>query len=287
MDSVEEIPPEYKIIDGEEHVQDKHDLTLKGKFSPFPDDENPDPPIDVSIISEENGVCVKRDDLKDGDVPKEKANMKKTPFVRKARPALSQSISFPSRATNDNGIRKSANAASAQQHANVKHSRNPSKQTNMSFRRSTGSVNTTAKKVLAESPLHASADRISRPARIIAKLHREIEDNNLDGGTPRSSGFALRLTERAEKRKEFFSKLEEKNKAKEAETTNLHEKSKENQEAEIKQLRKSMNFKATPLPNFYKEPPLKIPTTRPISPKLGRKKGSDETDEKESKSFAK
>ncbi|ESQ29818.1 hypothetical protein EUTSA_v10023556mg [Eutrema salsugineum] len=93
----------------------------------------------------------------------------------------------------------------------------------------------------------------------------------------------FRSTSRLERRKEFYQKLEEKQKALEEEKRENEKRLKEEQEVVTKQLRKNMAYKANPVPNFYYEAPppklplKKFPLTRPKSPNLNRRKSCSDT----------
>ncbi|XP_024995644.1 protein WVD2-like 7 [Cynara cardunculus var. scolymus] len=71
--------------------------------------------------------------------------------------------------------------------------------------------------------------------------------------TQSTAGFSFKTDQRAENRKEFYTKIAEKMQAKEVEINQVEAKTLEKQAAEMKQFRRSLNFKATPMPSFYNE----------------------------------
>ncbi|XVF55709.1 hypothetical protein PTKIN_Ptkin06aG0058700 [Pterospermum kingtungense] len=211
-------------------------------------------------------------------VTKDKSNLRSAvPVFRNQRPVLSQSLSFPARRVHGDGLRKSTDGYAEK--TDLKHAQEKGTKVQASSNGSVpslsrlshlnrrGSINLDSKPAnmngggvtgrrttLASLPSNRQAVAAkSGPGNVAAKSPSSSDSTTC--GTRRSSGsgFTFRLEERAEKRKE------------------------ENQEAEIKQLRKSLTFKATPRPSFYKEPPpkvdlKKIPITLAKSPKLGRHK---------------
>ncbi|KAM7271893.1 hypothetical protein ACFE04_031107 [Oxalis oulophora] len=71
---------------------------------------------------------------------------------------------------------------------------------------------------------------------------------------PSALPFNFKSSERAERRKEFSMKMEEKMNAKEAEMNQIQAKTQEKKEVELKNLRRRLNFKASPMPSFYSSP---------------------------------
>ncbi|KAL9250386.1 WVD2-like 2-like protein [Drosera capensis] len=138
------------------------------------------------------------------------------------------------------------------------------------------------------SPIYAKKSQLNSPF-----VPRKLLDDDDNWSMASSIAASVRSTrsrttvavaptfksaERLERRREFYAKLEEKHRALEAERREYEARTKEEEEAAIKQLRKSMIVRAKPVPSFYYEPPppkkelKKVPTTRAKSPKIGRRR---------------
>lgn len=150
--------------------------------------------------------------------------------------------------------------------------------------------NGSSKSIDLHSPMTSQKSH-QNPSMMSRKLRMQDEDDNwsLASSTAASVrtvrskvtvpvALSFKCSERSVRRKEYYSKLDEKHKALEAEKQEYAARTKEEEAAAIKQLRKAMTYRANPVPSFYREGPppkaelKKLPVTRAKSPNLTRRK---------------
>ncbi|XVE85403.1 hypothetical protein DITRI_Ditri17bG0088400 [Diplodiscus trichospermus] len=112
------------------------------------------------------------------------------------------------------------------------------------------SENKSTKGPMTKKGIEAQSSSSKKICQTPNRLKQTVNSTKTDGKSS-AGAFQFKSGERAERRKEFYMKLEEKLHAKEVELNQIQARTQEKTEAEIKQLRKSLNFKAKPMPSFY------------------------------------
>lgn len=122
--------------------------------------------------------------------------------------------------------------------------------------------NCSSKSIDLQSPMTSQKLHQNSPM-MTRKLRMQDEDDNWSLASSTAASVrtirskvtvpvapTFKCSERSARRKEYYTKLEEKHKALEAEKQEYAARTKEEEEAAIKQLRKAMSYRANPVPNF-------------------------------------